>query len=132
VEQRIAALKARVPAPVALPPAPAPDLTVRAAGRKKWVAALTILVGGAACLGLGITFAVLASSANHDLSHPPTGARFDASLEQTMKRDQALTASFFAIGGAALVVSTALAVAGRRQQKAMRLAVSPGQLGVAF
>jgi tetratricopeptide (TPR) repeat protein len=87
----------------------------RSAGRAKRIAGLA--VGGAGVVGvaLGIAFVALASTARNDLSHPAPDTRFDPTLEERMKLDQTLGATFFAIGGAALVTGTVLYVLGKHE-----------------
>jgi tetratricopeptide (TPR) repeat protein len=118
------AIEPQAPPVVAPSPQPA-SVTVEKRGRTKRIAGLAIGGVGIAGLILGATFVGLASSANHDLSHPAANTRFDPALEDRMKLDQSLGAAWFAIGGAAVVTGTVLYVLGRREDRPPRVSFSP-------
>jgi tetratricopeptide (TPR) repeat protein len=111
------------PVVVTAPP-PAPHPTERL-GRKKRIAGLALGGVGLAGLAVGIAFEVLASNANHDLSHPAPNTRFTQSMEDRIHTDQAVEAACFAVGGAALVTGAVLYIAGARQDKPARISFIP-------
>jgi tetratricopeptide (TPR) repeat protein len=103
------------------PPAPIDPHT----GKVKKITGLAVGVAGVAGIALGITFAALASSTNHELGHPPPNTRFNPTLEDRVKNDQALEAAFLSIGGAALVTGVVVGMLGLRESRGHRVAVLP-------
>jgi tetratricopeptide (TPR) repeat protein len=132
-----AAVPATTPPP---PPAPkssaapqptAPTVTATPARAER--RGRTLIISGAVVAGVGVAlvatgggFVALTHSAGDAVNHPKPGTPFSSSLVDTLNRDQALEATFFAVGGAALVAGTAVAVVGARQwRRERRLAWAP-------
>lgn len=115
------------PTTTASTPAPPPVVVTTAEPPKKTKLIAGIVVGavGIVAIATGAAFEGLAASTNDSLSHPAMGTTFDPNKEQTLKNDETAGAVLLAIGGAALVTGTVLAVLGVRERRAPHVAVIP-------
>jgi tetratricopeptide (TPR) repeat protein len=83
------------------------------AGRTKTRVGLVLLAGGAAVMGVGVAFEVLAKQAGDRLSALEPGDRFDRTTEQRGKRYDVLGIAALVTGGLAAGVGTGLLLMGR-------------------
>jgi tetratricopeptide (TPR) repeat protein len=145
VESRIVEMQQRLqqhdqsaqrPAPTrALGPTPSPMPRATPSARTLLVAGGITAVVALALLATGGAFVAQTNDAAAAVNHPRPGTSFSPTLVDTLDRDQALEATFFAVGSAALITGAALAiVGGRRWRSERRLAwapiVQPGAAGV--
>ncbi|MSP61893.1 MAG: tetratricopeptide repeat protein [Myxococcales bacterium] len=123
--------------PVAAPPPPpetAPGASTESR-RQRRIAGLAVGAGGVALVGAGIVFAVLASSAGNQISHPTPGQRFDPSLESKGGAFNALAITGLVVGGVAIAGGAALYILGRDPKgPALTLvpALGPGRAGASL
>jgi tetratricopeptide (TPR) repeat protein len=132
--------------PPATPPPPTPETTttsnapalspppavVEKPSKTKLIAGIVVGAVGIAAIAAGAAFEGLAASTNNSLSHPAMGTTFDPQKEQTLKSDEAAGAVLLAVGGAALVTGTVIAILGVRERRthvAVIPAVSPTTVG---
>jgi len=108
--------------------------TVRSLG----AAALGTGAVGVAALVLGIVFADLTVSADHQINHPPPDSQFDPTLASRGRTYQALEVTFFSVGAAAVgsvVVLGSIAASKRRHHAppaAATVAASPSGFAISF
>jgi tetratricopeptide (TPR) repeat protein len=112
-------------------------------GRSAAPSARTLLIAGGVTAAVGVAllatggaFVAQTHAADDAVNRPKPGTPFSPALVDTLNRDQALEATFFAVGGAALVTGAVVAILGARRLRSQRkLAWQPfinaGAAGVA-
>jgi tetratricopeptide (TPR) repeat protein len=87
----------------------------------------TLLIAGSVTAAVGVALVVAGGAvvpqtraADDAVNRPKPGTPFSPSLVDTLNRDQALEASFFAIGGAALITGAVVAILGGRKLRSER------------
>ena len=111
---------------------PAPTAPAQAAthatlgGRRLLIAGIVTAAVGVAFMAAGGAFVAQTGAADDAVNHPPPGTPFSRSLVDTLDRDQALEATFLAVGSAAVIAGAAVAIiGGRRLHRERKLAWAP-------
>ena len=99
------------------PAEPPPPVVAERPKKTKLFAGIVVGAVGIAAIAAGAAFEGLAASTNDSLSHPAIGMTFDPQKEQTLKNDETAGALLLAVGGAALVTGTVMAVLGVRERR---------------
>jgi len=95
-------------------------------GRSLLIAAGVTAAVGVALLATGGVFVGQTHAADDAVNRPAPGTPFSPALVDTLNRDQALEATFFTIGAAALITGAVVAVLGvRRLRRERALAWQP-------
>jgi len=101
------------PARELAPASPKPPSASR--GKPLVIAGIAVAAAGVALVAVGGVFVAQTRAADDAVNRPKPGAVFSSGMVDTLNRDQALEATFFAVGGAAVVAGTAVAILGARR-----------------
>jgi tetratricopeptide (TPR) repeat protein len=101
-------------------PEPARARESAPSGRTLLIAGGVTAAVGIALLATGGAFVAQTHAADDAVNRPRPGTPFSPALVDTLNRDQALEATFFAVGGAALVAGTVVAILGGRRLRSQR------------
>jgi tetratricopeptide (TPR) repeat protein len=89
-------------------------------GRTLLIAGAVTAAVGVALLATGGAFVAQTHAADDAVNRPKPGTPFSPALVDTLNRDQALEATFFAVGGAALITGAVVAIVGVRRLRPER------------
>jgi tetratricopeptide (TPR) repeat protein len=97
-----------------------PGRAAAPSGRSLLIAGGVVAAVGVALVATGGAFVEQTRAADDNVNRPRPGTRFSPSLVDTLNRDQALEATFFAVGGAALITGAVVAIVGSRRLRSER------------